>query len=122
MPRPISFPARDAATICSPESIASFVSHTSAVDALHRALRDAAPTISDLSRNERMRRLRGPTLAAVDELKREGLSAMRVHLTIQALARNAGIRRAEGGVVDELRTWSAMRYFASNGDSNERRK
>jgi hypothetical protein len=89
----------------------SLESQDSAVDALHRALRDVAHEIGELGRPERARRLRAPTLAAVAELKREGLSAMRVHVAIQALARNAGLRRDAGEAVDELMAWCVQAYF-----------
>jgi hypothetical protein len=82
-----------------------------AVQRLIETLRTvAAQGGGSIHRRDRAETLREHTFAAVDELKREGLSATDVLFVIEALVAHAGVA-APNETLDTLTAWSVQRYF-----------
>jgi hypothetical protein len=82
-----------------------------ATDALRDALHRVSMRESLLLQGNFASQLREPTFAAVDELKRDGLSAMNIQFELYALAAEAGIGTATE-VLDALTAWCVQRYYA----------
>jgi hypothetical protein len=82
-----------------------------AVCALIKALRALAAQMGgSIPRRDRAATLREPIIAAVDELKRAGLSATEVVFSIAALVARADVA-ASSDTLDALTAWSVDRYF-----------
>lgn len=82
-----------------------------AVEALYAALSDVAPEIALLPAPTRASLLKCAVYAAVDELKRMGLSSARVEAVILSFVETAWPIWATGGAVAEVRAWCIQRYY-----------
>jgi hypothetical protein len=83
-----------------------------AVDALYLALKDAAPEITFLPPTARASLLKCTVIAAVDELKRLGLTSAQVESVVLGLVQQAWPLWAAGTeAADEIRAWCIQRYY-----------
>ena len=106
--------------ICGATTIPAMRKRTG-IETLGDALREIAPNVAAVSSDERALLLQGPTFAAVDELKRAGLTSASVEFTIRALAADAGLGPPAKAAVDDLATWCGLRYFDLETEPASRR-
>ena len=106
--------------ICSATTILAMRKRTG-IETLGDALREIAPSVAAVSSDERALVLQGPTFAAVDELKRAGLTSASVEFTIRALAADAGLGPLAKAAVEDLATWCGLRYFNVETEPARRR-
>jgi hypothetical protein len=82
-----------------------------AIDALYAALVDVSPEVAFLPAPTRASLLKGTVRAAVDELKRLGLSSARVESVMLKLVQMAWPIWGTGAAVEEIRAWCIQRYY-----------
>jgi hypothetical protein len=82
-----------------------------AVEALYAALTDVAPEIAILPAPTRASLLKSAVHAAVDELKRLGLTSTRVESVILAFVETAWPVWGADVAVEEIRAWCMQRYL-----------
>jgi hypothetical protein len=88
----------------------------SPTDALRSALRNL-DVIATLARPDAFRE---QVCAAVDHLKKSGLSPEHVVLAIKGIVYEANMRVADVGLIDQMVQWCIERYFAPDQDRQAR--